>query len=136
VIIVQQDHFAEIVKYSLDQYPSEACGLLGGRIEGELRIVEKIYGLTNVDKSPDHFSMDPKEQFSAIKDMRQSGLVMLGNYHSHSASPARPSDEDKRLAFDPDASYLMLSLLDRKNPVLKSFNIKKELVWEEEIKFG
>ena len=44
--------------------------------------------------------MDPKEQLKAIKDMRANGLTPLGNWHSHPETPARPSQEDIRLAYD------------------------------------
>lgn len=68
--------------------------------------------------------------------MRQNGFVPLGNWHSHPESPSRPSDEDKRLAYDSKASYMILSLMDRENPVLNSFKIngtdstKEELIIE------
>ena len=47
----------------------------------------------------------------------------LGNWHSHPESPSRPSDEDKRLANDSKASYLILSLAEEE-PVLNSFHIE------------
>jgi proteasome lid subunit RPN8/RPN11 len=50
------------------------------------------------------------------------------------ASEAAPSQKDIRLAFYPDVSYLIVSLSDKRKPVLKSFKIKDELVTEEEIK--
>lgn len=136
MIILQRNHYREIVNYSLQAAPVEACGLLGGTMDGERKTVEKVYFLTNTDNSPEHFSMDPQEQFAAVKDMRSNGWVALGNFHSHPASPARPSEEDKRLAFDPAASYLILSLLDSDQPVLRSFTIVKGAVNEEEITVG
>ena len=78
--------------------------------------------------------MNLKEQFAAIKDMRNNGLVMLGNFHSHPESPSRPSEEDKRLAYDKELSYFILSLMEIEKPVLKSFKIDKDVVKEEEIK--
>ena len=65
-----------------------------------------------------------KEHLAAIKDIRAKGLKPLGNWHSHPESPSRPSQEDKRLAYDSSASYLILSLQDRENPVLNSFHIE------------
>jgi proteasome lid subunit RPN8/RPN11 len=132
VIVLKEEQYQEILSFARKLAPIEACGLLGGRIEDDKRIVEKVYFLTNIDNSPEHFSMDAKEQFAAVKDMRQGGLVLLGNYHSHPASPSRPSEEDKRLAFDPLASYLILSLCGSV-PVLKSFKIAKGTVTEEKI---
>lgn len=65
--------------------------------------------LTNIDYSNEHFSLDPKEQLAAIKDMRTNGFVPLGNWHSHLKSPSRPSEEDKRLVYDSKASYIILN---------------------------
>ena len=76
--------------------------------------------------------MDPKEQLAAVKDMRSNGLQLLGNFHSHPESPSRPSEEDKRLAYDSKVNYLILSLMDNDNPVFNAFwidenkNVTKE----------
>ncbi|HCC00727.1 MAG TPA: hypothetical protein DEP42_05875, partial [Ruminococcaceae bacterium] len=88
--------------------------------------------LTNVDHSPEHFSMDPAEQFAVIKKIRQKKWTLLGNLHSHPASPSRPSEEDKRLAFDPSLRYLILSLM-KEEPVVKCFHIHGTEVEEESI---
>ena len=58
--------------------------------------------------------------------MRASGLQPLGNWHSHPETPSRQSEEDKRLAYDSNASYLILSLMDDENPVLRSFHTDSE----------
>lgn len=79
--------------------------------------------------------MNPKDQLDAVKDMRAKGLVPLGNFHSHPESPSRPSEEDKRLAYDKEASYMIISLMDIENPVLKSFRIVDNVSTEEEIKY-
>ena len=93
-------------------------------MEDEVKVVKEVYLLTNADASKEHFSMKPEEQLAAIKDMRAKGYEMFGNWHSHPESPSRPSEEDKRLAHDSGADYLILSLQDRDNPVLNAFRIK------------
>lgn len=133
MIKLTKQQYNDILSHSLQASPNEACGLLAGRTENGGKLVEKVYLLTNTDNSPEHFSMDPKEQFAAVKDMRSNGWTMLGNFHSHPASPSRPSEEDKRLAYDPEASYLIMSLLEINRPVLKSFKIIKNEVTEEQI---
>ena len=84
---------------------------------------KKVYFLENKDHAEDHFTLDPRDQMNAIKDMRANGLKPLGNWHSHPSSPSRPSVEDIRLAFDSKASYLILSLI-ADYPVLNSFHIE------------
>ena len=91
------------------------------------RLFPYLYSLLeNVDHTNEHFSMNPKDQLAAVKDMRANKLVPLGNWHSHPESPSRPSEEDKRLAYDPTVNYLILSLMDMDQPVLKAFDIDKE----------
>lgn len=120
---LKQELYNQMLQHCIDGLPNESCGLIAGKIEGEEKIIEKVYLLTNIDASREHFSMDPKEQLAAVKDARANQLTMLGNFHSHPESPSRPSEEDKRLAYDPTAEYLILSLQEENNPVLKAFGI-------------
>lgn len=106
--------------------PLEACALLAGR-EGR---VERCYPMTNADRSADHFTMDPAEQFAAAKAMRAAGLTLLAIHHSHPASPARPSAEDIRLALTPGAVYTIVSLQHPTAPALKGFTIENGVVTE------
>lgn len=137
MIKISKDDYQKIVEHAVSELPNEACGLVAGRIDGVDKYIEKVYLLTNIDSSNEHFSLDPKEQLEAIKDMRSLGYVPLGNWHSHPESPSRPSKEDKRLAYDKSASYLILSLLEKDKPVLNSFHIegadaqKEELIIED-----
>lgn len=134
MVILKKSQYNEIIGHSKSALPNEACGLLGGRITDADKIVERVYLLSNMDNSPEHFTMDPREQFGAMKNIRQNNWEMLGNFHSHPATPSRPSEEDKRLAFDPESSYLILSLMDNDSPVLKSFRMCGGKVEEEEIR--
>ena len=123
-IIRMRDHlYDEIVNYAKEHLPEEACGLLAGVETGEGREIRKVYFLENKDHAEDHFTLDPRDQINAIRDMRANGLKPLGNWHSHPSSPSRPSVEDIRLAFDSKASYLILSLM-ADYPVLNSFHIE------------
>lgn len=124
-ITIQKDDFDRMYEHALSEIPNEACGLIAGvDTEDGVRVIKKVYLLTNVDHTQEHFTIDPKEQLQAIKDMRANGLSPLGNWHSHPASPSRPSEEDKRLANDSKASYLILSLMNASDPVLNAFHIE------------
>ena len=123
---LRKDLYDKMLKHCEDGLPNESCGLIAGTVDGDVKTVEKVYLLTNIDASREHFSMDPKEQLAAVKDARAAGLAMIGNFHSHPESPSRPSEEDKRLAYDSTAEYLILSLMEPGNPVLKAFGVDAE----------
>ena len=113
----------QMIKQAREQLPLECCGILAGKVNGDITVVNAIFPMTNVDQSPENFSMDPKEQFRVCHIIRKMGLKMLGNYHSHPETPSRPSKEDIRLAHDPKAIYMIISLREE-TPVLKCFNIE------------
>ncbi len=133
MISMNKSDYERILEHAKSVVPEEACGLIAGTIEDNNKIIKKVYILTNIDHSNEHFTLDPKEQLSAVKDMRANGLVPLGNWHSHPESPSRPSEEDKRLAYDSKASYMILSLMDEANPVLNSFHIEGDISTKEEL---
>ena len=89
-----------------------------------------MYLLRNADQSAEHFSLDPMEQLEVIRDTRKHGLKPLGNWHSHPQTPSRPSEEDKRLAYDKHAVYMILSLAE-KEPILNAFHIENGEVRKE-----
>lgn len=122
-VIIKRRDVEEMIRHAREKLPNEACGLIAGNDHGDERVIEKVYDLTNTDASREHFSLDPREQLQAVKDMRARGLKPLGNWHSHPETPSRPSREDIRLAYDSKASYLILSLMEE-TPVLHSFHVE------------
>jgi len=127
---IPQAVHADLVAHAREGFPLEVCGILGGR-DG---VVERVFRMTNTDASNEHFTMEPREQFAVAKELRANGLEMLAVYHSHPESPARPSEEDIRLALTPGISHVIISLLDTGQPVLKSFKIAAGVVTPEEVK--
>ncbi len=125
--------YDKILNHAINGLPNEACGLIGGTLEAGVKLVKEVYLLRNIDESKEHFSMDPGEQLKAVKDLRKKGYALFGNFHSHPETPSRPSQEDIRLAFDPDASYLILSLQFPEQPVLNAFRISAGVVTPEPI---
>ena len=132
MIKLKKTDFERILAHAKKEAPIEACGLIAGHKDGDDKYIDKVYILTNTDHAEEHFTLDPREQLAAVKDMRANGLEQLGNWHSHPVSPSRPSDEDKRLAFDSTASYMILSLMDE-TPVLNSFRIKGDIAEKEDL---
>ena len=106
--------------------PEEACALLLGEQTEEGKVVREVFLTENVDHTNEHFTITPETQLKAMKYARSKGWSVLGNIHSHPETPARPSEEDKRLAYDSKVNYLILSLMDFENPVLNAFHIDEE----------
>ena len=52
------------------------------------------------------------------------------------ASEACPSATDVRLAFWPETYYVLVSLMDQENPVVRAFRIEDGRVSEDEISAG
>jgi proteasome lid subunit RPN8/RPN11 len=129
MIRIPQTIHDDMIAHALEGFPLEVCGILGGSGDA----VTSIYRMTNTDASNEHFMMEPKEQFAVVKDLRAKGIDMLGIYHSHPETPARPSEEDIKLALTPDVSYLIVSLAEAGSPDIKSFKINAGIVQKEAI---
>ena len=125
---IKRETFENVVAQARKDVPFESCGYLLGNDD----TVTENYPMTNIDHSSEHFSFDPKEQFAAVKYARKNGLKVLANWHSHPASPSRPSLEDIRLANDPGILYAIISLQDE-TPVFNAFEIKNGNVRKDEI---
>jgi [CysO sulfur-carrier protein]-S-L-cysteine hydrolase len=121
-----------IVDHAQNGFPLEVCGILGGN-DG---VVSSHFPMTNTDASNEHFMMEPKEQFAVVKALRARGEEMLVIYHSHPESPARPSQEDIRLALTPNVHHLIVSLMERETPVAKAFSINDGVVEPVEVAVG
>jgi len=125
-MIIKKSVYEEIVAHGRADAPIEACGYLA---EKDGMIVD-IVRMKNADASPEHFSFIPAEQFAAARKIRSAGLRLSAVYHSHPASPARPSDEDIRLLSDPNLGYVIVSMAGEP-PVVKLFRIRSGQVSED-----
>ena len=124
---INKDIIDQLIAQAQKDAPLETCGYLLGR-DGE---VTENYPMTNIDHSSEHFTFDPKEQFASLRYARAHQLTILANWHSHPASPSRPSAEDLRLANDPSIRYAILSLYDGIH--LNSFSIKAGEIVDKEV---
>ena len=129
MLIIPEKIIDRLYENAVNGLPEEICGYLAGNGNE----VTRIFELENKDHSPEHFSFDPADQFEVVRAARNAGLEILANYHSHPETPARPSEEDIRLAFDPDISYVILSLA-AEEPDIKSFKVANGVAEKEEIK--
>lgn len=118
-ITVPADMRAAMYAHALAERPLEACGLVGGVGERAVR----FHPTRNALQSPTRYDIEPADLLKAIMAIEAAGLELWGIFHSHPATIAYPSATDIRLAFYPQAHYIICSLADPSAPVLRAFRI-------------
>jgi proteasome lid subunit RPN8/RPN11 len=98
---------AECKKHS----PNEACGVLVGRIESGRIVVVKVVPIKNSRPSDRSFELDPQEHYRAWNLADKEGLDIVGVYHTHPHSQARPSTWDKE-TMENDRSLWIIAGID------------------------
>ena len=134
MIEISDEFVLEMIEHSRLENPNECCGILAGT-EGK---VTKLYRIQNSTPSPYRYVMDPNEQLKAMKDADERSLDLMAFYHSHTHSPAYPSETDVRMATESgwvDFCYVLVSLEDSSKPDVRFFDISADgNVNEEEVK--
>lgn len=110
-IRIPRPTLADLQAHAREAYPEECCGFLIGRKEGEARIVEASRRTPNVH--PDHretqYTID-NAAILAVEHEFRGETRLVGLYHSHPDSPAKPSDFDARRAW-PWYVYVILAVV-------------------------
>jgi len=78
---IEERILTAILEHGRREEPNEACGYLAAR-DG---VVIQHIGLTNIDAAPEHYTMDPAEQFAAIRRIREEGMQVVAVYHTRPA---------------------------------------------------
>jgi proteasome lid subunit RPN8/RPN11 len=132
----------ELIAHAREGDPDEVCGMLAGhgnRIERVRRIRNTADEVgveggvfrdrqTNVaapGRRAVHYYMDPLDQLRAYDEIEDLGLDVVGYYHSHTHTEARPSPTDVRLARDLTAYWVLVSLQDAAHPSVRAWWISK-----------
>ena len=114
----------EMTAHALQLSPVECCGIMAGKSSEEDANVTHIYPIRNEDHSIVSYFMDPKELLWVHKNIRSNQLDLLVIYHSHTHTQAYPSATDVRLAFYPEAYYVIISLEVKDQPPIMAFRIR------------
>ena len=118
----------EMVAHAIEDLPNECCGIIAGK-DGE---GVRLYRTRNSEASPFRYNIDPHDLLRVSREIDDNGWDVLAIYHSHVASEAYPSPTDIRLSqwpsnppsdLFPGAYYVLVSLKDRNNPVVRAFSI-------------
>lgn len=118
-----------MIRHARAYVPQECCGLIAGQ---NGRAVKR-YELRNVDPSVLRYNADPKDQLAAMSEMWEHDWDLLAIYHSHTHTPAYPSPTDVRLAFYPEAYYVIVSLQEPDLPRVRAYRIVDGVITERSV---
>ncbi len=115
-----------MIRHAFSELPNECCGIVTGTGDTAKRVI----CMKSSPASPDAYFMDPEQQTGVFSEMQERGESLLGIYHSHPEGPEYPSSSDLKLAFHPESAYIIVSLKNRKKPVIKAFILKNRIFKE------
>lgn len=145
----------DMIAHARELAPHECCGILSGKngaaienyritnilatmSEQELSRFEgaKLSDLKHLspeERADIAFQMDAREMAMAQRDIRSKEQDLLGFYHSHTFSPARPSQTDITIAMEfesyrqklslPEPLHLIVSLECSDSPEIRAYRI-------------
>jgi proteasome lid subunit RPN8/RPN11 len=131
-----------MVAHARSGFPNEACGLVAG-LDGEALAV---YPMRNAEASPVVYRFDEREQLQVFNEVDGKGWEILAFFHSHTHTEAFPSPTDRAQAHwidpitleevpaYPQITYLILSLMDWDEPVLRAFRFEGGEPVQEEVR--
>ena len=117
--------FDEIRRHGEETYPHECCGVLLGRMDGNVRSVSSVVrcGNTRTDSPQNRYHIDPRELIRIQRQGRERGEDIVGFYHSHPDHPARWSPTDLAEAHWFGCSYVITCVEKGKAVATNSFEL-------------
>ncbi len=96
-------------------YPNECCGILLGRADADaIRVTSLLRaGNTRTDSAHNRYHIAPEELIAAQRQARNSGLDIVGFYHSHPDHPAQWSHTDFAEAHWFGCAYVITAVAQR-----------------------
>jgi len=156
----------DMIAHARELAPHECCGILSGINQ----TVAESYRITNIlanmseqelsrfegaklsdlqrlspeERADIAFQMDAREMAMAQRDIRTKSVDLIGFYHSHTTSPARPSQTDITIAMEfesyrmklnlPEPLHLIISLEHADSPDIRAYRIQDSQATEISIK--
>jgi [CysO sulfur-carrier protein]-S-L-cysteine hydrolase len=111
----------EIVAHARDEAPNECCGLVAGAGGA----ATEVFRARNEMASPLAYNVHPQDLLRITSEIEDRGEELAAIYHSHTKSPAEPSQTDINLAANwPDPVYLICSIADPEEPVIRGWRLR------------
>ncbi|MDG6933163.1 MAG: M67 family metallopeptidase [Nitrososphaerota archaeon] len=102
------------MQHSEEGYPEEVCGVMLSPSDTS-DLVISLRRMKNSHDGPrqSRYSIDPMELYAADNEATKEGMLIVGIYHSHPDSPAKPSKFDLDHSF-PWYKYVITSVVEGK----------------------
>jgi hypothetical protein len=100
----------QIIEHARAEFPNECCGLIAG--SGDL--ATRVLPTTNAEGTPFMYVMDPREQMELMDAIEDAG-------------------DDVELAFFAEPLYVIVSLQDADQPVIRAFRLARSAPEGEQI---
>ncbi len=116
----------KIEQHALQAFPEECCGFLIGNPTGGRRNVIEVVPSQNlaISNRKQRYTVDPLEFSRLDAKLEGSGKEVLGFYHSHPNTPAKPSHYDLEYAWQ-IYSYLIVSVAKNRALEIASWTLSK-----------
>lgn len=120
---ITEHEYTAIRRHGEETYPHECCGVLLGHFDKGSRTVTKTVRCRNTRSDSPHnrYHIAPQELVRIQRQARESGLEIVGFYHSHPDHPARWSQTDLAEAHWIGCSYVITSVEKGSAKITNSF---------------
>ena len=132
-MIVKGSVQQEIITHCNELSPNQACGLV---LCDKNKVAMCVYRSRNMGSWPYGFHIDPIDHFNAFKKATANNWEVGGVYHCHIASEPTPSGRDLERPIPKNMLYIIVSLLDKKNPDIKGYFFQKKTPKEVNLETG
>jgi proteasome lid subunit RPN8/RPN11 len=110
-LTVTEQQLKQMRRLAEEAYPEECCGVLLGTREGHIRKVVEVVACKNASITPrTRYEIDVRELVGVQRKGRESGLEIIGIYHSHPEHEPKWSETDLRDAEWAGSSYLIVEV--------------------------
>jgi proteasome lid subunit RPN8/RPN11 len=134
MLVLPSEVRAEIEGWIRAGYPEETCGLLIGRHHNGRTETARATQAKNLNRqrARDRYELDPADFLAADLGARESGLEIVGVWHSHPDHPAEPSETDRAAAWE-GWSYVIVEVTRAGVAAVRSWRLQDERFHEEPI---
>ena len=122
---IQSTDIAKLKSHAEMTFPEECCGVLIGKQQDGIFIVDETRPMRNINESKNtRFNIDPFDLIKLEDELDAESRLMIGIYHSHPNHPPKPSETDLKFAW-PSLNYIIVSVVDGKMGQITSWTLSE-----------